>query len=160
LGALISMLPLKLPTRMASALGWIFAAVLAGGLVVVRQSALSKIAAEWVIALLFACLMYLLLHQTGKASAGIYRTVSSFLSRISYTLYLVHVPMTVFLCAWVDRPWHHWTKTPLHLTIVLALAGVVVAYAWVFYLLFEANTGRVRSLLLHPRVGVSHAPAA
>ena len=160
LGALLSTLPLRLPQRVATPLAWVFAVLFAISLVAVRQSSLAKRPAEWVIALLFACLMYLLLHQTRKAKAGIYRSVSGFFSRISYTLYLVHVPMTVFLCAWVNRPWHHWAKTPHNVAIVLALSGAVITYAFLFYLAFEANTDRIKLFLLHRRVAEVPIPAA
>jgi peptidoglycan/LPS O-acetylase OafA/YrhL len=63
-------------------------------------------------------------------------------ARSSYTLYLVHLPMLIFLKAWLHLPralpsWH----------VCAISSGILVGillYAQVVYELFEKNTERVR----------------
>jgi peptidoglycan/LPS O-acetylase OafA/YrhL len=141
------LLPLKVPKRAVVGLAWIFAALLCASLILVRRSSMSFAAAEWTVAILFALLLYVLLHQTEQAALGIYQKGSKFLSQISYTLYLVHMPLAVFLCAWMNRPWHTWSKTIPNVVAAVGLCGFLVVFAYAFYLAFEANTDRVRAFL-------------
>ena len=96
-------------------------------------------------------LLYLLLHRTEQAEASIYKNTADFFSRISYTLYLVHLPLAVFLCACINTPWHHWDKSP-HICDVRLLNVTLVAFSYAFYLLFEANTDRIRHALFYRRI--------
>ncbi len=89
---------------------------------------------------------------------GIYRSASSFFSRISYTLYLVHVPIAVMLCAFINNPWRLWPKSPGNLTIFMALNGLLVLVSYLFYLAFEANTDKVRQALFHRTMREKHLP--
>lgn len=160
LGALISVLPLWVPKRATNILILVFVIIMCVSLVVVRVSPLSALLAEWAIALTFACLLYLLLHRTEQAHAGVYRTVSSFFSQISYTLYLVHLPLAVFLCACLNNPWRQWSKTIPNISVVATLFGTLICFAFLFYLAFEANTDRVRLFVLHRRSKEEHVPRA
>jgi peptidoglycan/LPS O-acetylase OafA/YrhL len=152
LGAFLSILPLKVqgnPLKFGTAgLAILFPVVF----VLVRRAYLPMYLAEWLIALCFSVLFYLLLHRTEVARASIYKSLADFFSRISYTLYLVHLPLAVFLCAWVDTPWHHWDRSPSHLAPFLLLNIVLVFFSYAFYLVFEANTDRIRRLLFSRRV--------
>jgi peptidoglycan/LPS O-acetylase OafA/YrhL len=66
-------------------------------------------------------------------------------------LYLVHLPLAVFLCACINTPWRHWDKSPSHLALFLLLNIVLVFFSYAFYLLFEANTDRIRRMLFSRR---------
>jgi peptidoglycan/LPS O-acetylase OafA/YrhL len=122
------------------------------------QLSIPATAARLVVALYFVFFLYLLLHQTAPARNGIYRSLSQFLSRISYTLYVVHMPVAVFICAYVNDPWHQWMKTPKNLSIFFALNLVIVLFAYLFYLPFEANTDKVRRLLSIHLTREKHVP--
>jgi peptidoglycan/LPS O-acetylase OafA/YrhL len=159
-GAIISTLPLKIPKGVAQPLAWVFAAITIVSLVLFRVSSLSVGGAEWGITLVFSCLLYLLLHSTQAAQAGLYRAVAGFFSRISYTLYLVHLPLAVFLCACINNPWHKWTKTIPHISVVTGVTAVIVLFAYGFYWMFESNTDRVRIFLMHRLYREPHVPGA
>jgi peptidoglycan/LPS O-acetylase OafA/YrhL len=147
LGAFLSVLPLKargnLLTFGTVGLVILFPVVF----ILIRRAHLSRYAAQWLIALCFSVLFYLLLHRTEMARASIYKSAADFFSRISYTLYLVHLPVAVFLCACVNTPWRPWDKSPSHLALFLLLNAALVSFSYAFYLAFEANTDRIRRML-------------
>jgi peptidoglycan/LPS O-acetylase OafA/YrhL len=158
LGALISVLPLKMPrsARKFGAFG--FTALFLVVVLLVRRAHLSLHSAEWMIAVWFAVVLYMVLHRTEPARASIYKSVADFFSRISYTLYLVHLPLAVFLCACINTPWHQWGKEPSQLAMFLLLNVVLVFFSYTFYLLFEANTDRIRRVLFYGRIPELHLP--
>lgn len=159
LGALVSELPLRLPKQYVNVASVALTVILLVTMWLVRQLHLGLIAAQWPVALAFACLLYAVLHQTSRSTSGLYSGIAGFISRISYTLYLVHVPLLVFVCAMVDRPWRPWPKTPNHFAYAALIDALVVLAAYVFYRIFEANTDKVRMLLLHRRFTEQHVPA-
>jgi len=147
LGAILSTVPLVAPHGIAKIATAVLALSLPIVSVALRRTSLPKYEAEWAVALVFAAALYFALHQTEKARRGLYQRLAEFLSRISYTLYLVHLPLAVFLCACLDSPWQRWAKSPANLAIYVLLNVVLVLLAYLFYLMFEANTDKVRRIL-------------
>ncbi len=160
LGALVSVIPLRVPRSTAKITGSALAILLPIVFVAVRRAHLPYLAAQWIVASYFAIVLYLLLHQTQRAGEGIYASVARFFSRISYTLYLVHLPLAIFLCAYINDPWHRWDKTPRNLAIFLGSNVGLVLFSYLFYLAFEANTDRVRQFLFHRSVREKHLPTS
>jgi len=160
LGAAVSALPLRLPSRVARILSATMALVVLLAVVAIRRAPLPLLAAQWTIALLFALLLYAVLHQTQSSRGGWYRAIAGFFSRISYSLYATHLSLAVFLCALVNRPWHQWTKTPANLLVVLALNALLIGVGYLFYRLFESNTDKIRVRLLHRGFAEQHVPVS
>jgi peptidoglycan/LPS O-acetylase OafA/YrhL len=95
-------------------------------------------------------LIYVLIHtrhETAGWSARSYRWVAGQLSRVSYTLYLVHVPLLVFLSAWLV-PQQKWNADVPHLLMATMVIAVVFAYALVVAHFTEARTDDVRRVVL------------
>jgi peptidoglycan/LPS O-acetylase OafA/YrhL len=151
LGAFISIVPLKVRGNPLKLCTGLLAILFPAVFVLVRRAYLPIYLAEWIIAICFSVLLYLLLHGTERARAGLYKSTADFFSRISYTLYLVHLPLAVFLCACINTPWHHWDKSPWHLAMFFLLNLVLVAFSYAFYLVFEANTDQIRRALFYRR---------
>jgi peptidoglycan/LPS O-acetylase OafA/YrhL len=160
LGALVSAIPLRVPRSAAKIAGSTLAILIPIVFVVVRRVHLPYLVAQWIVASYFAVVLYLLLHQTQRAGEGIYASAARFFSRISYTLYLVHLPMAIFLCAYINDPWHRWDKTPTNLAIFLGSNVGLVLFSYLFYLAFEANTDKVRIMLSHRLIRERHLPAS
>jgi peptidoglycan/LPS O-acetylase OafA/YrhL len=148
LGALISALPLKLPPKALNLATGSLPLLLPLGIVLIRRADLPRYMAECMVAILFSTALYLVLHRTEPAKPGIYMSVAGFFSRMSYTLYLVHLPLAVFLCACINTPWAPWKRSAPHVFLFLALNGILVALSYLFYLAFEANTESIRYLIL------------
>jgi peptidoglycan/LPS O-acetylase OafA/YrhL len=160
LGAVLSIVPLKLHRGVAKIGSVLFAILLPIMFITIRHTSLSKYQGQWVVALTFTVALYLILHQTEKARQGIYHSIAGFFSRISYTLYLVHLPLAVFLCALINNPWHFWDKSPKHLAVFLGLNAFLVLFCYLFYRVFEANTDKVRNALFHRPMPEKHLPTS
>jgi peptidoglycan/LPS O-acetylase OafA/YrhL len=160
LGALVSVVPLRLPRKAASIVATLLLILLPIVFLKIRSTPLPVVGVQWTVAIYFTFVLYLLLHQTEKARNGIYRSIASFFSRISYTVYLIHLPVAVFLCAYLDDPWHRWDKSPRNLAIFAGTSVALVLFGYLFYLAFEANTDKVRAMLSHRLIRERHLPAS
>ena len=158
LGALLSVVPLMIPRRTARFLFFPMALLLPVVFVAVRRATLPMYLAQWIVALFSTLAIYISLHQTEKARKGIYHGMAGFFSRISYTLYLVHLPLAVLLCACINNPWHRWDKSPKNLAVYLGMNAGILLFSYFFYLAFEANTDKVRSALSHRLMKEKHLP--
>lgn len=144
-GALASMLPRKLSLSRAKALSWLFSVVVLGVMVGVRLLPIRLVAAEYLIGAFTSILLWALVQQTQPADEGVYKAVSGFFSRISYTLYLFHLPLAVFLCGLMNSPWHSWSYTPKHVALYVTSDAIVVLLAYGLWWLFESNTDLIRA---------------
>jgi peptidoglycan/LPS O-acetylase OafA/YrhL len=116
-------------------------------LFLVKWLDLSRYSAAWCVAIAFSVILFCAVRQTGKCRNVLYRRVSGFFSDISYTLYLVHLPLAIFICALLDRPWHFYSPSVMNIGIFLLINIAIVVSAYGFYKLFEGNTDRIRRML-------------
>jgi peptidoglycan/LPS O-acetylase OafA/YrhL len=107
----------------------------------------SLVAGDYLTACSFACLLYVLLHCRQPSATGLYAALSRWLANFSYTLYVVHLPLLVFLraCLIPDRPW---LPDLPHIGLALLIGIGTIAYAWCLARLTEANTDSVRDFFL------------
>jgi peptidoglycan/LPS O-acetylase OafA/YrhL len=146
-GALISIVPRVFTAASAKWLGVLNALLLLAVMLGVRLMHWNSLPADYLIALVAGTLLYLLAQQTNRAKPGLYKSFASFFSRISYTLYLFHVPLAIFLCAVLNSPWHQWQKTPVRLAMFALSDSVLIVCAYLLWRLFEARTDQVRIFL-------------
>ena len=144
LGALVSLLPREFSPRQAKIWSLIFAVILLAGMFGVRLLRVEMVRAEYLIAVLASLLLWALIQQTQHSSGSVYPAVAGFFSRISYTLYLFHLPLALFLSGLLNSPWHQWAKTPKNLAIFIGSDLLIVAIAYGLWRVFENNTDVVR----------------
>jgi peptidoglycan/LPS O-acetylase OafA/YrhL len=96
-----------------------------------------------------ACTVFLwvLLHDQDRRAHPLYRVGAQRLSAMSYTLYLTHYPMLVFLSAVLMPQWRLWPFTPDSLLKLLPVVGLVFTVSFTMYYCFERNTQRIRGWL-------------
>jgi peptidoglycan/LPS O-acetylase OafA/YrhL len=107
----------------------------------------SVVVTDFVIALSFAVVLYVMLHNQSPGGRGAYPHLARFLAGCSYTLYVVHMPLLVFLRATLveDVPW---SPDPIHILIATVIAIGCVLFAHVVARFTEARTDYVREKVL------------
>ena len=139
------------PTRFAEhrvvgiGLGLLFALSLAAPRFKLLPSGLLS---DFSVALTFFALLYFVLHFKHKAPGAAYTKAARALSNISYSLYLIHVPVLIFLNAFLLGQRARWQPTPQHLAEGILLAACVILYTYAIWSVTEARTGWVRAKIL------------
>lgn len=144
LGALIRYLPaFQVRQPFTRGLAIISALVLVGGgLVWSRASAYTGLT-DMVLGVLVTFLIWVTLNCATAPLPSMYERIAKRSARSSYTLYLVHLPLLVFLKASLHLPR---AAPSWHVCLVsLGLLAVVLVYAQIVYEVFEKNTDRVRN---------------
>jgi peptidoglycan/LPS O-acetylase OafA/YrhL len=88
---------------------------------------------------LFVCFLVL----RGRGWGGFYDSTARFLARISYSLYLFHLPPLVLMAAWLGHN-RRWSLDFSSALGALGIATVVLGYVFAMYWCFEARTDFVR----------------
>jgi peptidoglycan/LPS O-acetylase OafA/YrhL len=107
----------------------------------------STLLTDYLTAIGFSFLLYVLLHDTRHRRMSAYTVCSKTLADMSYTLYAVHMPLLVFLRSqWItDRPWE---PTAVPLLISSCLVVLCVVYAFVLSRFTETRTEIIRDWVL------------
>ncbi|WP_339032384.1 acyltransferase [Bradyrhizobium symbiodeficiens] len=95
----------------------------------------------------FAFLIYSSLPHMEGAAGPLLRRISGYLSNVSYTLYLVHMPMLVFVAALIVGEGERFSPTLASCSMVIALLMLSLVYASLIWVGFERNTPAVRKFL-------------
>jgi peptidoglycan/LPS O-acetylase OafA/YrhL len=147
LGVAVYQLPQKLrPSQVRWAIPAASILLLTTILIVVGK-AWPIFASDMTVGLIFSMLLWLLLHLRKPAPETFYRTAASGISKMSYTLYAVHLPILVFLNGYLMQPWDPWPMTARSLCSAAGIFLFTLIVAYGIYRCFEARTDRVRHLL-------------
>lgn len=92
-------------------------------------------------------LIYFLLNDTSICTKSAYSEVTSFFARISYSLYLTHLPILFFVKAILIVK-TRWQPDLIHILFGSFILLVTLAYAFIIYSWTEAKTDKVISSLL------------
>ena len=106
---------------------------------------LPRIPSDFLVCGASCLLVYSLLRFGGNGKGS---NVASRLARMSYTLYLVHLPFVVFLAAMANRS--RWQPDPRHIVFGLAILALAFSYAFVVAQHTEARTEAFRAWLKKP----------
>ncbi len=99
--------------------------------------------ADYVLGVVVTALIYVVLSCSRTAMPKAYNWTAHALSRSSYTLYLVHVPLLVFIAAWIAQA----REVPNAVSVLegCGIFVVVMAYAQAVWFFFEKRTDAIRS---------------
>ena len=100
--------------------------------------------ADFIVGALFAAFLSMLRAHPGKSLLTLYSSLAQFVSQVSYTLYLVHVPILCFISAAVIGSNRLWQPNGGHLLLGSCVAALTFVYMLIIWRLTEANTDRVR----------------
>jgi len=152
-GAGVGRLPriswLQAPRRLTMAISF-------GGLVFASALAWSRLTPSWsgapadfFIGVCFALWLFMLVHGAREDVSAGYARIAKRLSGFSYTLYLVHFPALLLLRGLLD-PQGNWQPDLLHLAYGLAIAALILGFAYLVAEFTEGRTAAVRRRLLQP----------
>lgn len=109
----------------------------------------SETMTDFTIGLCFSLWIYVLLQISREDVSQPYAKPAKILAGFSYTLYLTHFPVLLLLRGVLD-PGGNWQPDRWHLICALAIALLMLGYAYLVAEFTEARTGAVRRRLLQP----------
>lgn len=145
--------PLGLPGWAVRLATWFAGAGIAAALLAIASRVVGRgLTADYLLAGAFGLWVYLAAHDGRPAEAArawrAYARFAAWLAGFSYTLYLVHVPVLVFARSQLVAG-SRWQPSSASLGCLAVLLLGVVVYAWLFSLLTERHTARMRRLCRH-----------
>lgn len=147
MGTALAMLP---PGKLPVKLFWLPATAVLFALLLVAarlQHLHSILVADFLVGMSFTAFLYCLREFNSAMKPSLYETIARFLSGVSYTLYLVHMPLLFFVSAYFLRDRPLWQPTAAHGAVALGVAAVASFYVLLVWRLTEANTEAVRRFL-------------
>jgi peptidoglycan/LPS O-acetylase OafA/YrhL len=93
-------------------------------------------------------LIYSLLNDTSIYTKSAYSEITGFLSKISYSLYVTHLPILLFIKA-IAIAKMRWQPDLIHILFGIFILVATFAYAFIIYSWTEAKTDIVRSNILN-----------
>jgi len=100
---------------------------------------------DWLLGAVITGTIYVILYCSHTPVPRAYKWTAHALSRSSYTLYLVHVPLIVFLASWIGRIRLMPSERQMVLTCALFLTALF--YAQIVWFCFEKRTDTLREWL-------------
>ncbi len=148
MGAAVSQVPAVIPPRLRVPAAWATAVIMMAVLDGAKRYIANIDAAELMVGLAAALLVYTVKCQDRAGDTGLYGRVSGFIARLSYTLYLTHLPFLIFVFTAVSGPWALHPVSAGGLAKMLGLVAAALVWAWALYRLFERRTDAAREAVL------------
>lgn len=106
-------------------------------------------ARDYILGVVVTLLIYVIIGYSRTPMPKLYTAVAQRISHSSYTLYLAHVPMLVFMAAFLETRYgiHRWLPDALHTMFGTGLFLAVMLYAQIVWFLFEKRTDALRARL-------------
>lgn len=102
--------------------------------------------------------LFFLLNTQPPANVWLERLLSG-ISRMSFTLYVVHTPILVFIACFLMRGRsERWAYDLEHVGYLATIMAFVLAYAWLVYRVTEAQSARIR-IFLEKHLGITERGA-
>jgi peptidoglycan/LPS O-acetylase OafA/YrhL len=117
--------------------------VVAGCLTAARIGKPAALGSDLSVGIAFTLFLFGVLHVNVGGKSESYATIARFLAGFSYSLYVLHFPLLLFVRAWV-APTQKWQPDPQHLLCGLAAGAVVLGYAWLMAFFTENRTRAIR----------------
>ena len=140
LGAVLVLLPHRLSPAAARWGTLLGATALVMTMVLVRALNLMPLVADYALAIVSCAAVSCMVQHRSRARDSVYQRAAAFFSNISYSLYLFHLPLSIFLCGFINNPWRPWRFTFASLCSYLAVDAMVLLAVYVLWRLFERNT--------------------
>jgi peptidoglycan/LPS O-acetylase OafA/YrhL len=129
-----------LPSKSGSALYFLFAVLaLSTCLTAARTGRLSLLGSNLAVGIAFALFLFGVLHMDFGNGSRTYGRVTAELAGFSYSLYVLHFPLLLFLRAWIV-PQQRWRPDPANLGRGVLIGVGTLAFAWLVAKFTEGKT--------------------
>ncbi len=113
-------------------------------LIAVRTSKSAVLGTDLAVGIGFALFLFGVLHMNFGTGGAVYTRVARVLAGFSYSLYVLHFPLLLFLRAWLAPP-QRWHPDAPHLALGFAIGVATLGFAWLVSLFTENKTRAVRN---------------
>ena len=118
-----------------------------------RTSIASALGSDLAVGIAFTSFLFGVLQLKLAASSDHYLSVAHRFAGFSYSLYVLHFPLLLFLRAWTV-PSHRWQPDGVHLFYGSLIGVAVLVFAWTISL-FTENKTRVARHWIRKRLSIS-----
>jgi peptidoglycan/LPS O-acetylase OafA/YrhL len=118
--------------------------LLSGCLISARSGRHVILGSDLCVGIAFSLFLFAVLQMDMEKEGSAYPRAAHFLAGFSYSLYVLHFPLLVFLRAWLVPP-QRWQPDVLHLTYGVFLGMAILGFASLVSVFTERNTRAARS---------------
>lgn len=119
---------------------------LCGFLAAVRIGKLAGVKSDLVVGMAFSLFLFFVLQVPWGAANAAYGKLARLYAGFSYSLYVLHFPLLLFLRSWL-APREKWQPDALHVFYALLLGSGVLTFAWMVSLFTENKTRAARDMV-------------
>jgi len=112
-------------------------------LVAARTARSLVLGSDLAVGIAFSILLFAVLQMNFGAAGSFYSRIARFLAGFSYSLYVLHFPLLLFLRAWLV-PSQRWQPDAAHLAYGVVIGVAVLGFAWPVSIFTEGKTHIVR----------------
>jgi peptidoglycan/LPS O-acetylase OafA/YrhL len=143
-GVIAALLPLRMSSSMRAASLTLALPLFFAVMYLELKFHVNRFVGDLMLSGVFLLILWIVLHERQFKVSDFYRRPAQRLSAMSYTLYVVHIPVLYFISAILFPVWAPLAFSVKSVLEVILIDGFVLAAAWVMYVAFERNTSRVR----------------
>jgi peptidoglycan/LPS O-acetylase OafA/YrhL len=132
----------ELPKRWVAIYILVTSIILISCLVAARLEKSQVLGADLSVGLAFALFLFGILQIDFSMRSHTYASVARFFAGFSYSLYVLHFPMVLFLRAWLAP--YRLRPNFSHFLFVIAIGMAVLVFAWLVSLFTENKTSALR----------------
>jgi peptidoglycan/LPS O-acetylase OafA/YrhL len=118
--------------------------ILSGCLLAARRSSGLLVGSDLAVGIAFALFLFGVLQLESGAGPARYSEISHLFAGYSYSLYVLHFPLLLFLRAWIV-PRDRWQPNGAHIIWAILIGAGVLGFAWLVSLFTESKTHVARN---------------
>jgi peptidoglycan/LPS O-acetylase OafA/YrhL len=148
MGALVTLLPLAIPERaQRPAVAAAFAQFGCAAVFLLKHPFSNVVLDDYLLGLSVSILVYVILHRREVHSRTMYVLVTERIAQMSFTVYLFHFPLLTLIVLFFALHYPSIMRQQYGLAY-FGIASLTYLICYLFYLMFERNTDRVRTLAM------------
>jgi peptidoglycan/LPS O-acetylase OafA/YrhL len=112
-------------------------------LIAARTGKAAVLGSDLAVGIAFALFLFVVIHMNIGTQSPSYHHLTRFFAGFSYSLYVLHFPMLVFLRAWIGSS-QRWQPDSTHLPYGFLAGLAALTFAWLVSVFTEGRTRTAR----------------